>query len=599
MTNIQSFFRKNILYVILMFLSIPLSSQIRIEAEDAVVDEDVLSHDNLTANLWDVWSTDVNKTAWSGGVVLRSPVVAKNRTSPDEGAPVLHLQLPVPEDGVYSLRLVGGFRPLGMAFKEGEEWRKFTRGMIFEGREMKAGVFDLWFDDCFAAEPPATLGSCYLDYFELIRLGTADNGVMDSSFEEWNKDGKPAGWLWFQLHGLGECRMSDDAHSGTRSFHAIAPGPKGEWWTITSPNRLAVEAGQTYEMRGWVKLFRHDRDFRLEVTSRDRDGKVKWWAGQSRYVPRLAPTGEWQELVGYYTVESGVEEINLRVNGFGKVDALFDDFSLRQVDETEKWEGAPDIPLSIYQPRGYIPNAPFRYRVLIKFCGRNNRPCDEVQPPSRWTEWSDANGIFLVSPDFGDDPNAEPQHWSGIALLKALEKLKEKYKNICTDKLLYYGHSAGGDSSNLFAAWRPDLCRAWAAHGAGVFHSPGKHLKNLPGLVTCGDADSQRYVIGRTFYRQCMTSNLPVVWKTMANHRHDVPPESADLARAFLLYYHNQHLEDIGRETVVMEDTLYIGDDIEGVYYPIVSPKIQEIPVDERILLPSKDVADAWGKPAQ
>ena len=77
-------------------------------------------------------------------------------------------------------------------------------------------------------------------------------------------------------------------------------------------------------------------------------------------------------------------------------------------------------------------------------------------------------------------------------------QLKRKY-NICTDKILYYGYSAGSQASNLFAEWRPGSCRAWVSHACGVFYEPGSRMKDTPGLVTCGDADQVRYIISRNF----------------------------------------------------------------------------------------------------
>ena len=81
--------------------------------------------------------------------------------------------------------------------------------------------------------------------------------------------------------------------------------------------------------------------------------------------------------------------------------------------------------------------------------------------PVIWAgKWCDDNVIFLVAPGLKNDNYWEPEAWSGKALQKALRQLKRKY-NICTDKILYYGYSAGSQVSNLFAQWRPGSCRAW------------------------------------------------------------------------------------------------------------------------------------------
>ena len=46
-------------------------------------------------------------------------------------------------------------------------------------------------------------------------------------------------------------------------------------------------------------------------------------------------------------------------------------------------------------------------------------------------------------------------------------------------------------------------------------------------------------------------------------------------------------------------ETVFIGDDQEAVYYPKNSAKAKNVLVEDRVELPNKLVADAWGKKAQ
>ena len=60
-------------------------------------------------------------------------------------------------------------------------------------------------------------------------------------------------------------------------------------------------------------------------------------------------------------------------------------------------------------------------------------------------------------------------------------------------------------------------------------------MKDIPqGLVTCGDADAQRYVLGRDFARACLKTGIPILWKTIPNSAHEVTESSLKLTRAFL-----------------------------------------------------------------
>lgn len=251
-------------------------------------------------------------------------------------------------------------------------------------------------------------------------------------------------------------------------------------------------------------------------------------------------------------------------------------------------------------PKGYNKNRRETYRVLVIFGGRNTDGKADASGRMGWGKWCDDNGIFLVAPGLKNDDYWNPEKWSGKALQNALRQLKRKY-NINTDKILYYGYSAGSQASNLFAAWRPNNCRAWVSHACGVFHEPTSRMKNTPGLVTCGDADQARYIISRNFVEASRKKGVNIIWKSFPNHPHDVPPDSLNLARAFLKFYHKLYKDDLSKwnSNNNKTETVFIGDDQEAVYYPKNSAKAKNVLVEDRVELPNKLVADAWGKKAQ
>lgn len=132
-----------------------------------------------------------------------------------------------------------------------------------------------------------------------------------------------------------------------------------------------------------------------------------------------------------------------------------------------------------------------RHPILVLFGGRNCDGRNEVSGKLGWTHWADSLGVFLIAPTFRDDDYWHPSKWSGAAMLEAIEKIAKTYR-IEKKGFLYYGYSAGSQASNLFAAWKPELCRAWVSHACGVFHTPTVRTAAMPGLVTCGDADLAR-----------------------------------------------------------------------------------------------------------
>ena len=261
---------------------------------------------------------------------------------------------------------------------------------------------------------------------------------------------------------------------------------------------------------------------------------------------------------------------------------------------------APHNPQVVFHyrvPQCYDHNRREMYRVLVIFGGRNTTGQDDASGRLGWAEWCDSNGIFIVAPGFRDDNYWEPAVWSGRALQQALQLLKRRY-NICTDKLLFYGYSAGSQASNLFASWKPAMCRAWVSHACGVFHKPTQKMRYTPGLVTCGEADPARYIISRHFVYHYRIIGINIIMKSFPNHAHDVPFQSLELARAFLLYYHRRCIYDLSgqQKPFLFPPVEFVGDDQDAVYYPVGTPQAKNILQEDRVYLPDKSIAEAWGE---
>lgn len=250
-------------------------------------------------------------------------------------------------------------------------------------------------------------------------------------------------------------------------------------------------------------------------------------------------------------------------------------------------------------PSGYNASSRKCYRVLVLFGGRNADGKGEVSGKLGWTNWADLNDVFLVSPSFKDDNYWDPSKWSGKAFWDAICQMRRKY-NIATRGLLYYGYSAGSQASNLFPSWRPDLCRAYVSHACGLFHTPSSRMKTVAGLVTCGDADLARFALGRKFVESYKRLGVSIIWKSFPNHPHDVPPASVQLAQEFLAHYHWRHLEDLGGESILASKVMtFVGDDADGIFYRSSSKEVDDITENDRVILPSANIAYAWGSPCQ
>jgi hypothetical protein len=126
-------------------------------------------------------------------------------------------------------------------------------------------------------------------------------------------------------------------------------------------------------------------------------------------------------------------------------------------------------------------------------------------------------------------------------------------------------------------------------------------MAGVPGLVTCGDADVARYLISRDFVDTCRRKGLNVLWRSFPNHPHDVPPDSLALARAFLGHYHNLYRQELSGAgwmppgVEARKPPPFIGDDQDGVFYPAGDRRLSRVLSEDRVELPSEEVALAWG----
>ncbi|MGN0878357.1 MAG: hypothetical protein ACI4WT_02730 [Oligosphaeraceae bacterium] len=151
----------------------------RLEAEEVIVNKEVLRKDRMTPVTWNLWTTDKDaEKKWSGcGVVVQSPRVMADRATPAEGAPPLRIVIPLPDEGPWDIRVVGPHRPIGYS-ADGETYRRLQgASYLARGYRSASREFACWFDDLYAAEQPEKRGSTYLDYFEVTRSAGQASGA--------------------------------------------------------------------------------------------------------------------------------------------------------------------------------------------------------------------------------------------------------------------------------------------------------------------------------------------------------------------------------------------------------------------------------------
>ena len=122
---------------------------------------------------WTLWTTEPNiERKRSGHAVLVSPSVAKDRNSPEEGAPPLHSVVSDLKPGAYQVVVSPPGRPLAYSL-DGKQWFRHEGGELSLGAfRVPDGRFELWVDDRYAY-PPGNPGGAYYDYIRFVPIPVA------------------------------------------------------------------------------------------------------------------------------------------------------------------------------------------------------------------------------------------------------------------------------------------------------------------------------------------------------------------------------------------------------------------------------------------
>ncbi|MCL4204258.1 MAG: hypothetical protein KJ000_17385 [Pirellulaceae bacterium] len=314
-----------IVLALLTVMAMPLAAQIRFEAEDVSEPGDAWVENRDSANRWNLWSTDADaERKWSGGVVLRSPLVMADRQRPEDGAPPLKTVIHDVSPGVYTVELKVS-RTLGVSL-DGVTWQRYTGGPLLTGHRVAEGdSISFWVDDRFAVENEAGRGAAYYDCVLLTPHRSFEQGIANPGFEEQAADGGIADWTWWSRDGNGQAALvTGTARSGERAVQIDYDGETD--WAWTNAVRLPVQPEDELCVRAWVQGSAGGQPVSIDVIGY-RDGKlVSWQIGRTGASPR----GGWTEAKGFLRVPDSVNEVQVRLTGRGKTDVIVDDVSLRK-----------------------------------------------------------------------------------------------------------------------------------------------------------------------------------------------------------------------------------------------------------------------------
>jgi len=245
-----------------------------------------------------------------------------------------------------------------------------------------------------------------------------------------------------------------------------------------------------------------------------------------------------------------------------------------------------------------FPNCRFA-KVLVLIPGFNGVGRTWLEGDNEWTQFADLEGILLIGPSFNTTMEEVRAHrgyyypalWSGEATLRAVEEIGRR-ERVPVDKFMIFGFSAGAHFAHGFALWKPERVSAFVAYSAGWWDKPTLAAKAVPGLIMCGEGD-ERYEATRAFMAQAADLKLPWMWRSYAGVGHEIRPPVIRMAQSFLKFYASQ-APPPGGAGGAMTPPAFIGDIQRYVYFAADSEEARNIPADQRVPLPSREVAEAW-----
>lgn len=268
-------------------------------------------------------------------------------------------------------------------------------------------------------------------------------------------------------------------------------------------------------------------------------------------------------------------------------------------------------------------------QVLMLVRGYNGSGKAWITGENAWTRFADREGMILLAPTFKTDVQEVHSHkgyyypelWSGKATLEALRQLHER-TGADVKKILLFGFSAGAHFTHGFALWKPGRVKAFVAYSGGWWSKPTAALRDVPALILCGEADP-RLEPTLEFFQEGAALHLPWIWRSYAGLGHEMRPEIIRMSEAFLAYYAKEHSLTTSDQTNQMNQTntgkrsltvnavptplttsnapknaisskSWVGDIQTYETYPAGSTQAKQIPQEERVVLPSAQLAKAW-----
>ena len=271
-----------------------------------------------------------------------------------------------------------------------------------------------------------------------------------------------------------------------------------------------------------------------------------------------------------------------------------------------------EVPFYVRPPKGYDPAVPipgkiYRTLLIIPFLNADARG---TVIGGSLLSLADEKGWFVVAPTLhllGDpkDPKISyyyPEQFSGKAILTALDQIAKKYP-IDVNHLLLKGLSGGAQFVHRFALWAPERVTAVVVNSSSWFDDPNPKASKVAWLVTVGESDPASSNSG-DFISKLQACGADPIFRAYFGQSHGGDGKSGGLTDSFLSFYDQRTAGDLGKpidtnnaSVVPPENQMpFVGDSQNWRMVTNTPENLENIDKENRIFLPSPEIAKAWGK---
>lgn len=266
-----------------------------------------------------------------------------------------------------------------------------------------------------------------------------------------------------------------------------------------------------------------------------------------------------------------------------------------------------EIPFYLRVPKNYQQGKAHRLLYLCPYF--NEEGLALIERSGEWFKIADERGCFVLTATFKQDSSQVrdrklsyyyPESFSGDAVIEALDRVEKKY-HVDTERLLMQGISGGAQFIHRFALWAPERVTAVALNSSSWFDPANETSDRVAWLITVGDSDPA-YPASTEMTESLRQMGATPVFCSFIGADHGASMVAKKLSYEFIKFYDEWDQEELGKKrdekkkALKAEEMPFIGDLLSGIYFPNTPEQQERIAPDSQIFLPSKQVAQEWGK---